>query len=174
MHTPPTTRLFGVRSNALSTRSVSVNRQLGVRTHTMLLCPTTASLQLPRAAASQRPRQSVRACASEPALRASGLDRRTALSWLSLSTLSSVAGDAFAEDSFEPAKKPEKLEYTTLEKSYKEKDETPAGDVGRFAGERGAGETKGCEGRCGNSPALPSRPSRRCLQRARPTPAEHD
>jgi len=101
----------------------------------MLLCPTSASLQLPRRVEPQRQRQSVRACASEPA-RATGLDRRTALSWLSLSLPLAVAGASFAEDStFEPAKKPEKLEYTTLEASYKEKDETAAGDVGRFAGE---------------------------------------
>ena len=39
-----------------------------------------------------------------------------------------------AEDAaFVPATKPPVLEYTTLEKSYKEKDETVAGDVGRFA-----------------------------------------
>jgi hypothetical protein len=86
----------------------------------------------PRAAPQPAQRLSVRACASKPAL-ASSLHRRTALSWLSLSTFAAGGAARAQEDSFEPAKKLS-TEYTTLEKSYKEKDETTAGDVGRFAG----------------------------------------
>ena len=98
------------------------------------------TLQTPRGAAPQRQRQSVRACAAEPA-RASlrPLDRRAVLSWLPLATLLSTTREARAAD-FEAAKKPDQLEYTTLEASYKEKDETVAGDVGRFAGARRAGD----------------------------------
>lgn len=60
------------------------------------------------------------------------LDRRHALALLPLALV--AAGQAQAEElGFEPAKKPAVLEYTTLEESYKEKDETAAGDVGRFA-----------------------------------------
>ena len=86
----------------------------------------------PRAAPQPAQRLRVRACASKPAL-ASSLHRRTALSWLSLSTFAAGGAARAQEDSFEPAKKLS-TEYTTLEKSYKEKDETTAGDVGRFAG----------------------------------------
>ena len=91
---------------------------------------------VPRAATQRAQRLSVRACASTPAL-ASSLHRRTALSlaWLSLSAGGKAAR---AEEAFEPAKKLS-TDYTTLEKSYKEKDETAAGDVGRFAGARAVG-----------------------------------
>ena len=96
------------------------------------------SLQLPQRVVSQRQSGvSVRACASGPA-RASRINgRRTLLSLLPLVPLLGGAA-AHAADDFVPAKKPAQLAYTTLEESYKEKDETLAGDVGRFAGAHAA------------------------------------
>ena len=99
------------------------------------------SLQLPQRVVSQRQSGvSVRACASEPA-RANRINcRRALLSLLGGAALVPLLGGAAAHaaDDFVPAKKPAQLAYTTLEESYKEKDETLAGDVGRFAGAHAA------------------------------------
>jgi hypothetical protein len=57
------------------------------------------------------------------------LPRRAALSLLPLL----AAGKATAEEDFQPAKVPAELKYTTIEKSYMEKDETTLDDVGRVA-----------------------------------------
>lgn len=97
----------------------------------------TTQVAAPKALALRTSRSAGREATALPAL-----PRRAALSLLPLSLL--AAGKATAEEDFQPAKVPAELKYTTIEKSYMEKDETTLDDVGRVA----VRDTRGTEWIC--------------------------